>query len=142
MQPKCLVGKEKMLICHVETNLVFLPVVCQDPLPRRAWPAPTPGRFALIPKQNDIDSNQFGISFVTQLRASMPIFIKKYFKLRDLWTKKLSVWFFFAHPLLLQLLLKQLLQLLQQLLLQLLLQLLMQLLLQGIASMKNKWKTR
>ena len=31
MQSKCSVGKEIMLICHVETNLVFLPVVRQDP---------------------------------------------------------------------------------------------------------------
>ena len=55
MQPKCLVGKEIMLICHVETNLVFLLVVRQDPLPRRACSAPTLSRFVLISKRNDID---------------------------------------------------------------------------------------
>ena len=64
MQPKSSVGEEIMLICNVETNLVFLPVVRQDPLPRRAGPAPTPGRFALIPKRNNIDSNKFRISFI------------------------------------------------------------------------------
>ena len=52
-----------MLICHVETNFVFLPVVRQDPLPRKPWSEPTPGRFALIPKRNDTDSNQFRFSF-------------------------------------------------------------------------------
>ena len=43
-----------MSICHVETNLVFLLVVRQDPLPRRACSAPTLGRFVLISKRNDI----------------------------------------------------------------------------------------
>ena len=55
MQPKCLVVKEIMLICHVETNLVFPLVVRQDPLPRRACSAPTSSRFVLISKRNGID---------------------------------------------------------------------------------------
>ena len=55
MQPKCLVWKEIMLIFYVETNLVFLLVVRQDTLPRRACSAPTLGRFVLISKRNDID---------------------------------------------------------------------------------------
>ena len=55
MQPKSSVGEEIMLICNVETNLVFLPIVRQDPLPRRACSAPTLSRFVLISKRNDID---------------------------------------------------------------------------------------
>ena len=31
---------------------------------RRARQVPTPGRFALISKRNDIDQNQFRLSFV------------------------------------------------------------------------------
>ena len=55
MQPKWLVGNEIMLICHVETILVFILVVRQDPLPRRACSASTRSRFVLISKRSDID---------------------------------------------------------------------------------------
>ena len=48
MQFKCMIVKKNMSICRVETSHVFLLSICQDPLSRRARPAPTPGRFALI----------------------------------------------------------------------------------------------
>ena len=57
MQLKFIIVKEIMSICLVEMNLVFLPAVRQNPVPRRARPAPTLGRFALISKRNDIDRN-------------------------------------------------------------------------------------
>ena len=44
-----------MSICLEETNPIFLLSVRQDPFLCRATPAPTPGRFALISKRNNVD---------------------------------------------------------------------------------------
>ena len=58
MQLKCRIVKEIRSICPVETDHIFLLSIRQDPLRRRARSPPTPGRFALISKQNDIDKNK------------------------------------------------------------------------------------
>ena len=74
MQPSCITGNEIISICLVETYHVFLLSVRQDPIPRRAGPAPTPGKIAFISNRNDIDENQLRVIFVIQLRAFMYIF--------------------------------------------------------------------
>ena len=51
---------------------------------RRVRPAPTLGRFTLISKPYYIDQNRLRFISVIQLRACMPIFMKKYKKLNVL----------------------------------------------------------
>ena len=94
MQLECRIVKEKMFICPGETNHVFLLSIRQDPLRRKASSTPTPGRFALFYKRNNIDLNKFRDSFSIQRRAFMSIFIKKYLKLCVLCTKMLSDCYF------------------------------------------------
>ena len=77
MQLKFRIVKEIMPIWLVETNYAFLLSVRLYPLLRRARSPPTPGRFALIYKRNDIDQNYFRGSFGIRCRASMSIFIIK-----------------------------------------------------------------
>jgi len=57
MQLKFRIVKEIMSICLVETNYAFRLSVRLDPLRRRATSPPTPGRFALIYKLNNIAQN-------------------------------------------------------------------------------------
>ena len=66
MQLKCRIVKVINSACLVKTNHVVLLSVHQDPLWGRSRPQPTPGRFVLIQKQNNIDQNQFWGSFNIQ----------------------------------------------------------------------------
>ena len=79
MQFKCIIAKEIMPIGLEETNHVFKLLYARTlygvGLHQHLLMA-----VALISKRNDIDQNQFRLSFVILLRASMSIFIKKYFK--------------------------------------------------------------
>ena len=56
---------------------------------RKAGPTPTPSRFALITKWNDIDQNQSRICLVIQIRASMSNFMKNV--LKTMWKKRVSL---------------------------------------------------
>ena len=98
MQLKCIIVKEMMFICLLETNHVFLLSIRPDPLRRRAISPPTSGRFALIPNRNYIDQNQFRDSQVYDGEHLCPFSLRN-IRNYGVYGRKCQAFGFFVHPL-------------------------------------------